>query len=587
MRANLFLLCILFFVNASFSRSEEEERLQQLHQTGELALKKHDYALAQECFEALLKKANPTSTQKYQVDFATYVDVVVRLATTYQHLENFAKAHQILTATLKRNPPQHLRAQLQFKLAQIENAQGNASKAFAILKQVENSFPIHLWTGTDLSFFHALEYNLDIQFETLLHKAKCFLTAGLYNEAMDLYQKILLHIENGEYPKAENKSSFIYKKVAYKLLESRILSQPPTLTETTDYFTQKQIYEKQLLNLDPSELADFDRDLFDTGYVYYKNHHYSDAKPYFEKMRTLLTKPSFVASIYLARIYLQQTPEMVESLLQPVTQAVHISDPLHLKAIYLRGLAAYSLKDYLYARELLEESLPSNTFLGGWQADALYHLGWCYLHLSGEDKTRTFCLEKAEDIFNKLLRAEKKEEGCRLALSVIDPIKYLSPAQEKSIEIDTHCFNIAQTLFADYIFQNPHPDPRIVESYYRTWLQDGKLSELSLCTLVDELLEKNHPLSSLLKQKTTYPPLLEEAEYALAKLYLVQKKDAAAQAHYINLLLHASQAGINASEILSQAWRELSQLALKQEDYKTATLCADFANQKSASNTMR
>ena len=467
MQVRLFLLCILFFSTTSFFWEDEEKQLQQLHQSGEAAMQKNEFEEAKVAFEELLGRISVNSSKKYRVDWPTYIDLVMRLAITYEELGEINEAEKVLDSLLIKNPPEELSLQAKLARARLSAPQTKPGDVYRQMAEIAKNCSTDVWNNKDLSFFRALEYSLNSSYNELLNKAKRFLTTGFYAEAIKIYNEILVAINQGSYPKALQENTLIIKKIRYRLAECHFLAADYEKTlafcdqaATEDKidremlylsalcFREKNEYEKALTFFqnytqsgDRIDLAHYDHALFEIGYFYYQNGNHSKAKRYFEQLQKMKSKPSLVAAIYLARLLIEEgNPKQVEVVLASATKALGSKDPLRLECYFLRGVAAYTLKEYSQAKDFFERSLPSKSSVGKWYPHSLYHLGWCYLHL-GDDPlkgahVRANFFGKAEEMFEKLLNYEPEQAS--LALAQLHLLRYRDLEEKEALnQIDT------------------------------------------------------------------------------------------------------------------------------------------------------
>jgi tetratricopeptide (TPR) repeat protein len=446
MRARLFLLLILFTVTTSFFWDDEEKQLRQLHQNGESAFGKGEFEVAKGAFEELLGRiivsARKNPSQKYKVDWATYVDVAMRLAACHEELNEKKEAETVLVQLLAKRPPDEFIPPVKLMKARLSATHESPNEAYIEMSAIAAKLPSSHWSGKDLVFFHALEHSLDVYYDDLMAKAKRFLMAGCYAEAISMYEDILSAIEKGSYPKVKTSDSLIVKKIRFHLAESHFLAADyekslslcggqeknngyankidrEMLYLSALCYREKKEYEKALECFQnythASEMGDldhYDHALFEIGYYYYQNGQSEKAQRYFENLQQYNCKPSHLAAIYLARIYLDKGElREVEKLLLQVMQTLNTNDPLRYECYYLRGVAAYALSEYAASKDFFENSLATRGT--SWWRSSVYHLGWCNLRLADdplkEERVRLGFFNTAEEYFKLLL---DDEAGC-------------------------------------------------------------------------------------------------------------------------------------------------------------------------------
>ncbi len=434
------LLIIPWLVLTSFFWSDDEEKqLRALHQSAELAIKKEDFGEAKDSYEQLIRRIGVNTTQKYSVDWTTYVDVVMRFAEACEATGEMLEGERALSNLLKRNPPEEQIPRIKLMRARLTANQKSPGDAFLEMGEVVKQLQVNKWRKEDLTFYHALEYSLDSQYDQLMRKAKRYLVTGYYAEAIALYEEILEAIKLRHYPKAEAKDSLIEKTIHYRLAESHYSQANYEQTLALCYnekvvedridremiylsalcYQEKKEYVKALECFQNytnygEELDHFDHALFEIGFFYYQAGNYEQARLQFERLQDFAGKPKRVAALYLARIHLQEgKPEKVEENIAPISENLSDEDPLRFECYYLRGEAAYALNDYEKAKDFFEQSLPGSTLSGEWTKQALFHLGWCCIHLGEapqeDQKVRSGLFCKAEKIFGELLKSKEKE----------------------------------------------------------------------------------------------------------------------------------------------------------------------------------
>lgn len=449
MKKGLILIIVYGLLVSFFWSDDEEKQLRTLHQSAEAAIKKEEFAEAKDSYSELISRIGVNTSQKYSVDWTTYVDIVMRYAEACEALEEMQEGEKALTELLRRHPPEEQIPRIKLMRARLTSSQKAPGDAYQEMVDVVSQLPIEQWRKEDLTFYHALEYSLNSQYDQLVRKAKRYLVTGYYNEAIALYEEILQAIDAGYYPKAASKPSLIEKKVRYRLAESHYsqahyeqslaMCAHENISEdridremiylSALCYREKKEYEKALEcfqhythSAKQEDLEHYDHALFEIGFFYFQAGNNAQARDYFERVQGFEGKVARVATLYLARIDLQEgNAEHVENLLAPISQNLAEEDPLCFECDYLRAEAAYARGDYSLAKDLFERSLPGNTLNGEWTRQALFHLGWCYIRLGEdtqkEDESRCMLLAKAEKIFRKLLETEENEEAAALALA--------------------------------------------------------------------------------------------------------------------------------------------------------------------------
>lgn len=440
------LLVWLFLTSFLFWGEDEEKQLQKLHQSAESALQVRDFAKAKESYTELLNRIDVYSNEKYKVNWATYIDTVMRLAETFKALGEIEKASNLLADLLAKSPPDEFLAPIKLSQTRLISHHHSPQKAFREMMELSRRYPREKWKKEEQSFFLALEYSLDTYYDQLAQKAKRHLSAKVHEQAIELYKELVEACDQGYYPKASLAGSLIPKKMRYRLAEAyfqqanfegslTLLPLQPKAEDEIDRemiylaalcYREKEEYEKALdlfhqytKSADRADLDHYDHAVFEIGYFYYRSGNLAKAKESFELLKRTegpKKKPIFVAALYLGRILIKEGDyREVELLLNPLAKELSNQDPLRHEFCYLRGEAAYYLGEYSLAKDLFECSLPSQKGRCKWAHEALYHLGLCYLRL-GDDRlkgrhVRLHLFQKAEELFEKLLGSQQKESA--------------------------------------------------------------------------------------------------------------------------------------------------------------------------------
>ena len=457
-----FFFIVIFFISTAFFWDDEEKQLKQHYVRAETAFTKEKYEEAVESYSQVLSKLETLSWQKVHMDWRTYVDTVLRLSLSFEALEKYEEANRELSKLLARKPPEEHLAQIKLLKARLTN-QKSPKDQYRDLRSLFAIYPKEHWKKEDLSFFNALEFTLNSEYDALFQKAKRNYAAGLYNEAALQYEELVAAIEKGYYPKADS-NSFLFKKLGFHLAEclyySRQYNEAIKICEKNQEadremiylaarcFKEKQEYEKALdyfqkyfRSGELTDLAYYDGALFEMGNTYYQKKDYEKAKEPFQLLASFGNKKSkttHLASLYLSKIYLhEKTPEKVENELTSIQESLSDDDPLKYEAFFLRAQAFYLLARFQEAKELFEKALPPKKAFGNVTKYANHYLAMTYLKLAEEsldkkEKCESY-FEIAEELFKKGETYENGEEGA-LALARLYLLKenlLSEPACEK------------------------------------------------------------------------------------------------------------------------------------------------------------
>jgi tetratricopeptide (TPR) repeat protein len=226
-------------------------------------------------------------------------------------------------------------------------------------------------------------------------------------------------------------------------LKSNLLLDPDSLSPRQSVLNRHSIYLKALISKKlkqfdqaketfvaytklhhPPEIPFYSEALFELGLIEFSQKNYAAATHFFNSLQVEEAKPrlKILSQLYSARLaQLQGNEAEANQMLASLNSNLSKNDPLFFELNYLQGEAAFERKDYAKAIEFFQKSLPvSSPEKEQWYADALYHLGWCYLKMGDVvDDTlehQKAYLKKAEEIFDRLV-SRGTEENAYLALA--------------------------------------------------------------------------------------------------------------------------------------------------------------------------
>lgn len=165
---------------------------------------------------------------------------------------------------------------------------------------------------------------------------------------------------------------------------------------------------------------------------------------------------------------------------------------------------------------------------------------------------------------------------------------FLIGMHEESFEVAQEAFQEGLKAFSICLEEGKTPDAAYVYFHYQTMLKlglrhmkegDYEKSLLLFNSIIHDFSQEGHPLTSLLKQKTSYPSLFEESEFSLAQCYLCLGKEAEAEKVFSRMLCHYEKSDIREGYYLSEVWREQGKLAMRCNDYKTALSCFSISEE--------
>ncbi|MCP5469760.1 MAG: tetratricopeptide repeat protein [Chlamydiales bacterium] len=422
----------VLFLCSSFFWEDDEKEIKALQQMAEAAMRDQDFVSAKEAYTTLIKRVRVSEGKKNVVDWQTYIDIVLRFAEACASLDQCDEGVKALSDLLLKNPPQTFVPRITLFRARLTSQKSEPEKAFLDMQTIIESVPEHDWSPEELSFYHALSYSLDANYDDMLRKAKRLTATGFHEEAIQIYEEVLRSIELGHYPKARY-NTMLEKKLRYLLVQAnyalkeyaRSLSFVSSNLDPQNELDQEMLYLMALCYKEKKEFEQalacfenyaesggehYDQALFEIGYHYYRLGNIQKARPYFEKLQTpkgKKPKPTIVAATYLARILIdEERYSDVQQLLSPLLNRLPQTDSLRCELHYLIGEAAYALENYQGAAQHYEQAVPVRG-RGAWRLQALYKLGWSHLKLEN--------FAKAEGLFLRLLPTSE-EESATLAL---------------------------------------------------------------------------------------------------------------------------------------------------------------------------
>ncbi|MCB1181139.1 MAG: tetratricopeptide repeat protein [Chlamydiia bacterium] len=469
-------LSLLFFsfcplVILSFS---QEKNLQSLHQEAEQAIKDKEYEKAKKAYEKLLKEVRHFSSlqsDKYPIDWTTYVDCILRLSYIYQVEEDYEKWESMILALIEKGPPKHQLAQLKLSLARLKCVQNDPQTGFILMQEALLLLPSKEWSKENRSFFLGLTSMLDSHYESLVKQGEVYFASGLIDLALPLYREVLDGIERGVYPKS---TPILEKQLKYRVAEGNFLQadydqtlsiieklRSENQTDSIDHealylralvYRERQEFEKATLALTEylngkEKVLHYREALLELGLLSYREQNFTKAKKYLSLVAagadSIETKEVIVSSLYLARIYLKEKQyRKADRLLSTLLNTLPKGHSLIYEIHYLIGLVLQEGSEYLDAATHFELALPCKSldlegYVAPWTPDALYQLGWCYLKLADDPlkgvSVQGAFISKAESLFEILKESSKKEEA-HLACAKLFLLKISYLADQKARE---------------------------------------------------------------------------------------------------------------------------------------------------------
>ena len=115
-------------------------------------------------------------------------------------------------------------------------------------------------------------------------------------------------------------------------------------------------------------------------------------------------------------------------------------------------------------------------------------------------------------------------------------------------------FRTALKGFQTHIKEKNQTGPSLSFFYYRSLIElaqlylshDKKLNQAIylIKSLINDFSNNDHLFATFFKNKDPYPPLLEESEYTLARIYIKMGEDSMAEECFASMLAHYNESKI-------------------------------------------
>ncbi|MBS0623734.1 MAG: tetratricopeptide repeat protein [Verrucomicrobia bacterium] len=168
-------------------------------------------------------------------------------------------------------------------------------------------------------------------------------------------------------------------------------------------------------------------------------------------------------------------------------------------------------------------------------------------------------------------------------------VHYLLGLQIQSQNEAIHAFEEVVKLLPQLTAEGYLPDTKMVHYYYEAlhklallYLQSPQHRENGIALLqrvIDEFNEPMHPLTSILKQKSTVNQEYAQCAYSLAIAYLDHQQRAKAEKLLFELLTNYRQAGVQEGLYLALSWQEQGLLSMNDQAYHAALNYLDIAEE--------
>lgn len=274
--------------------------------------------------------------------------------------------------------------------------------------------------------------------EIKLEQGKQYLSAGLHESAIKIYEDLISDIVNESLKEPifltifENASLDLAKAYLFKGNYSaaiQILSQPKLkksvekeLIIAISYGHLGMINEKiNILQsfLDESGISPLPSEIYlELGKAYFQSKKLQNAKQQLSRVFFDKEKPTlyYLSRLYQARIGLiEKNYELAEEILDSMDPSIAENNPFHHEMLYLKGELHFLKKNYEKAASFFENCLPSKGAENiEWYPDTLYYLGWCYLKIAdASHQNKTYQLKHfnlAELLLKRLLEISPEEK---------------------------------------------------------------------------------------------------------------------------------------------------------------------------------
>lgn len=410
----LFRLLGSWMLLCSFFWSEEQKDIEELSNKVDLAFAKENWSEAIENLKAILKQAQVSEKGAPIIPWSEYIDTALKLSFIYEKQGRNDEALAVIHDLLSKNPPVAQTPKILLVKARLAAPLSSPERSYLLFQQIAKDLPMELWSREDLFFFHALSYSLDEYFDGKLKKAKRYFVTGYIEEAICLYEEVLMAIEHRFFPKASLNPELLKKKIKYALAECHFAKADysntlaytegdETLSSNLDRerlylmalcYKNQHDYEKALdcledytQHVSPSEHSHFEPALFEIGFHYYQHGQHPKAAEYFQRLlghKGVMSKAKLLGCLYLSRIYLEANDfgKGLDLLLlhEPFFQE---KEPLHAEFQFLLAEAYWGLGQFTQACIAYERAKPSCTSQS-FHYQAFCKLALCHLHLYQE-----------------------------------------------------------------------------------------------------------------------------------------------------------------------------------------------------------
>lgn len=282
--------------------------------------------------------------------------------------------------------------------------------------------------------------------QEIFREANSYYEATLFRNAVPLYHQLLNSESLGRNEKAKvqlrlAQSYFYtgqYKKIPWVLADVNKLAYDAdseiqalnceglyllgsAFLRLKDYDQAIPAFLRYLSMEDHRPLPRREEAIYALGQAYFGARRYDDAKQQFVSIPANVHKSNVHrnARIYLARISIAESKfDEAEGQLISMNKDFAEDEAMPFLTAFLRGEIAFHRKDWMNAAVYFEQAIPGkNQQHAEWLEDALYSLGWSYLHgfndgtVGSGPEAKKAVLQKAEASFRQLVASHSSDDA--------------------------------------------------------------------------------------------------------------------------------------------------------------------------------
>jgi tetratricopeptide (TPR) repeat protein len=251
--------------------------------------------------------------------------------------------------------------------------------------------------------------SIELAMQARFHLAQAYLAQEKSNEALDILLQNVLFPKTPASRKIQQDSLYL-TALTYKAQKKYA----EALEALQEYLKNQPAH-----SLDYSELA-----AFEIGQINFLMGRHEEAKKQLSALEREAASPRLqaLAKLHLSRLALiEGHGREAAAILESLPIGFPKDDILLVEKYYWQGEAAFQMHSYSEAKEFFEKAIANpSSKKNSWYPETLYRLGWSYLKIGDDSfkdpQDRNACLQKAEEIFQRLIEAFPSEKA-HLALA--------------------------------------------------------------------------------------------------------------------------------------------------------------------------